>query len=85
METRARVPRIVVFSSTHCPWCSKVKKYLRENNFRFKDIDISRDNKAAQDLVRRTGQTGVPVILINNKPIVGFNRKEIDRLLKIKS
>jgi len=47
-------------------------------------VDISRDSKAAQDVVRKTGQTGVPVILINNKPVVGFNKKEIDRMLGIK-
>lgn len=76
-------PRIVVFSTPSCPWCTKVKRYLREQGFRFRDVDISKDQKAAQDVVRRTGQTGVPVVLINNRPIVGFNRKEIDNILQI--
>ena len=84
MDTSAKAPRIIVFSTPHCPWCTKVKNYLKEKHFRFRDIDVSRDVRAAEDLVRRTGQTGVPVILINNKPIVGFNRKEIDRVLDIK-
>ncbi len=84
MGTPLRVPRIVVFSTPSCPWCSKIKIYLKEKGFRFRDVDISKDHKAAQDLVRKTGQTGVPVVLINNRPIVGFNRKEIDRVLRIK-
>jgi len=74
-------PRIIVFSTPGCGWCRKVKSYLKEKGFRYRDIDISRDQKAAQDVQRKTGQTSVPVILINNRPIVGFNRKEIDRVL----
>jgi glutaredoxin 3 len=74
-------PRIVVFSTPSCGWCRKAKSYLKEKGFRYRDVDISRDSKAAQDLQRRTGQTSVPVILINNRPVVGFNRQEIDRLL----
>lgn len=51
---------------------------------RFKDIDVSRDKAAAKDMVRRTGQMGVPVVLIGSRPIVGFNKPLIDRLLEIK-
>ncbi len=76
------VPRIVVFSTPSCGWCGKVKRYLRERGFKFKDVDISKDDKAAQDVMQRTGQTAVPVTLINNRPVIGFNRQEIDRLLK---
>lgn len=75
-------PKIVVFSTPACSWCRKVKTYLRDKGYTFRDVDISRDQKAAQDLQRRTGATSVPVILINNRPVIGFNQGEIDRLLK---
>ncbi len=78
-------PRIIVFSTPSCPWCNRAKSYLRQHGFRFKDVDVSKDDRAARDLVSKTGQTGVPVIMINNRPIVGFNKKEIDRLLNIKN
>ncbi len=84
MSTSKTAPRIVVFSTPNCGWCRKLKNYLREKGFRFKDVDVSKDQKAAQDVVRKTGQMGVPVTLINNRPIVGFNKNEIDRLLKIR-
>ena len=84
MSTSNTAPRIVVFSTPNCGWCRKLKDYLREKGFRFKEIDVSKDQKAAQDVVRKTGQMGVPVTLINNRPIVGFNKTEIDRLLKIR-
>jgi len=78
-------PKIVVFSTPSCPWCNKVKRYLRGKGFRYRDVDVSRDQRAAKDVVRRTGQMGVPVVLINNRPIIGFNKAEIDRLLDIKN
>ncbi len=85
MAVPKSTPRIIVFSTPSCPWCNKVKRYLREKGFRFRDVDVSKDEKAARDVVRRTGQMGVPVILINNRPIVGFNKAEIDRLLNIRN
>jgi glutaredoxin 3 len=75
-------PRIVVFSTPSCGWCRKAKGYFKEKGLRFRDVDVSRDQKAALDLQRRTGQTSVPVILINNRPVIGFDRKEIDRILE---
>jgi glutaredoxin 3 len=77
-------PKIIVFSTPTCGWCRKLKSYLKENGFRFRDVDVSKDPKAAQDIVRKTGQMGVPVTLINNRPVLGFNKQEIDRLLRIK-
>ena len=85
MAATKAVPRIIVFSTPSCPWCNKVKRYLREKGFRFRDVDVSRDQNAAKDVVRKTGQMGVPVVLINNRPIVGFNKAEIDKLLNIRN
>lgn len=76
-------PKVIVFSTPTCSHCNNAKRYFRENKIRFTDVDVSRDMKAAQDMQRRTGQTGVPVILINNRPIVGFDRAKINRLLNI--
>ena len=54
--------RVVVFSSPTCVWCMRAKTYLRTQGVAFRDVDVSRDPAAARDLVRRTGQIGVPVI-----------------------
>ena len=77
-------PKVIVFSTSTCSWCRAVKQHLKKNNIKFKDIDVSRDRQAAMDMVRRTGQQGVPVTLINNRPIIGFNKIKINRLLNIK-
>jgi len=76
-------PRVIIFTSSTCTWCEAVKRYLREKSFRFREVDVSRDAHAARDLARR-GHRGVPVVFINNRPVVGFNKPEIDRLLGIR-
>lgn len=56
---------------------------MRRNDIPFKDVDVSRDRATARDMVRRSGQQGVPVIDIGGKIIVGFNRRKIDKELDL--
>lgn len=77
-------PKVVVFSTPTCTYCNMAKSYFREKGIKFMDIDVSRDQAAARDMVRRSGQMGVPVIDIGGKIIVGFNRPQINTLLGIK-
>lgn len=74
-------PRVILFTTPSCSYCRMAKKYLRQRGIRFKDVDVSKDSAAARDMVRRSGQQGVPVIDIGGKVIVGFDRPKIDRLL----
>jgi glutaredoxin-like YruB-family protein len=79
-----RQPTVVVFTTPTCSWCRVVKQHLKKHKIRFKEIDVTKDERAARDMVRRTGQQGVPVTLIRNRPIVGFKKEEINRLLDIR-
>jgi len=76
-------PRVIVFSTPSCTYCSAVKRYFREKGVKFRDVDVSRDSAAARDMVRRSGQMGVPVVDIGGKIIVGFDRPKIDKFLKL--
>ena len=76
-------PKVIMFSTPTCSYCNTAKRYFREKNIRFTDVDVSRDQKAAIDMQKKTGQTGVPVILINNRPIIGFDKSKIDKLLNL--
>ncbi len=81
-EKAARPARsVTVFTTQSCPWCVRVKNYLRQHNVSFKEVDVGRDPQAARELVRRTGQTGVPQLDINGSYVVGFDQAKIDRLL----
>ena len=80
---RPRQPKVVLFTGASCPWCTRVKDYLRENGIRFREVDASKDPRAQKELERRKIR-GVPVLLIKNRAIVGFDKPKIDRLLGIK-
>jgi len=77
--------RILVYSTPSCSWCNTLKAYLKQNNIAFIEIDVSRDQKAADELVKRSGQMGVPQTDINGEIIVGFDKPRISRLLGLKS
>ncbi len=80
-RVQKKQPRVVVFTTPSCPWCNRVKSYLKQKGVVFKNVDVSRDRRAAEDMVRRTGQQGVPVVLIGSKAIVGFDKPKIDKYL----
>ena len=82
-ETKKKYPRVILFTTPTCMYCRSAKQYLRQQGVSFKDVDVSRDQAAARDMVRRSGQQGVPVIDIGGKIVVGFDRPKIDRLLGI--
>lgn len=82
--TVGRSHRVLVFTTPSCPWCNRAKAYLREHKVPFREVDVSRDQAAARDLVRRSGQMGVPVIEIDGRPVIGFDRPKIDRLLGLR-
>lgn len=77
--------KVVLFTTPSCSWCRRAKKYFRENRVPFKEIDVERDPRAARDLVKKTGQAGVPVVKIGGRWIVGFDRPAIERELARKS
>ncbi|MDA3861830.1 MAG: glutaredoxin domain-containing protein [Melioribacteraceae bacterium] len=77
--------KVVIFTTPTCRYCVIAKRYFREKNIKFTDVDVSRDQRAAADMQRRTGQQGVPVIAIgSNRPLIGFDKPKINRLLNIK-
>ncbi len=75
-------PNIVIFGTPSCGWCRKAKDYFRASGYNFKYIDVSKDASAMRDMVRKTGQQGVPQIWINNAAVVGFDKAKIEGLLK---
>ncbi|MFW5915557.1 MAG: glutaredoxin domain-containing protein [Planctomycetota bacterium] len=74
---------VVVYSSPGCPACTQLKNYLRRNGVSYRSVDISRDQRAAQKLVRRSGNMAVPQTDIDGQLVVGFDRPRLNRLLGI--
>ena len=75
--------RVTVYSTQSCSWCNVLKTHLKKHKIRFTDIDVSRDQNAADEMVKKSGQRGVPQIDISGEMIVGFNKARINELLGI--
>ena len=75
--------RVTVYSTPTCTWCNTLKTHLKKNGIRFTDVDVSKDQKAAEAMVKRSGQQGVPQTDINGQIIVGFDKQKINTLLGI--
>ena len=75
--------KITVYSTPSCPWCRKVKQYFKSLEIPFKDVDVSKNPKKAEEMYRKSGQMGVPVVVMGNQVIVGFDKAKIDRILGI--
>jgi len=60
------------------------KEYFRSKGIEFEEIDVSRDEKAAMEMIQKSGQMGVPVIEIDGQIVVGFDKEKIDELLNLK-
>ena len=76
--------KVLVYTTPVCPYCVKVKEYLKSNNIDIENIDVSTSQNKLQEMIDKSGQMGVPVLDIEGKIIVGFNKEEIDKALDIK-
>ena len=77
------MPKVTVYSTPTCPWCVKTKEFLKENNVPYQEINVAADHKAAQDMIEKSGQMGVPVTDIDGTIIVGFDKGALKRALKL--
>ncbi len=75
--------KTIIYSTETCPWCHKAKDFLRENNVKFTDKDVARDEAARIELMQKTKQLGVPVLDINGTIIVGFDQEAIEKALNL--
>jgi glutaredoxin 3 len=75
---------VIVYTTKDCPWCKKTKEFFKVNKIKFREVDVGEDEKAAEEMIRKSGQQAVPVIDINGEIIVGFDEEKFKSLLKIK-
>ena len=74
---------VKVYSTPTCPYCKMAMQFLTENNIQFEDVDVSANQSAAQEMISRSGQMGVPVLDIDGQIVVGFDKNKIKQLLGI--
>ena len=71
-----------IYTTPSCTYCTKAKKYLKENRVTFTEYNVAKDMRRADEMVKKSGQMGVPVLDVHGKIIVGFNQPEIEKALR---
>ena len=79
--TRMNIMNVTVYSTTTCPYCKMAKEYLKEKKAEFTDINVAEDKAKAQEMIDKSGQMGVPVIDIDGKIVIGFDKAGLDKAL----
>ncbi len=76
---------VKVYSTPTCPYCKLAKDFLKEQKIPFEDINVAENSAAANDMVKLSGQMGVPVVDVGGQVIVGWNRQALEDALHLKT
>jgi len=79
-----KVKQVTVYSTPSCSWCTTLKTYLESQQVTYREVNVASDTSAAETMVRKSGQQGVPQTEINGQMIVGFDKPRINQLLNLK-
>lgn len=74
---------IKIYSTPACPYCVRAKQFLKEHNIAFEEVDVSQNQEAGEEMIRKSGQMGVPVLDIDGEIIVGFDKERIAQALRL--
>ncbi len=74
--------KIKVYTTPTCAFCPAVKKFLDEKGVSYEEIDITENPEAAEEMKEKTGQMGVPVTVIGEEVVVGYNKNKLEKLLQ---
>ena len=78
------VKKVILYGTSECQWCHRTREFFKEHKIKFKDINVDENDKALNEMIKKSGQQGVPVIDIDGKIIVGYDEEKLRELLKIK-
>lgn len=74
---------IIIYTTPACPYCIIIKNFLKKNNIKFEEVDISKNEKKKEELIKKSGQMSVPVTEIDGKIIIGYQIDKIKEVLGI--
>lgn len=82
------ITKVLIYTTTTCPYCKMEKAYLDSKNIPYQNIFVDQDQKAAEEMVQRSGQMGVPFTIITKddgteEHILGFDQRKIDAALNL--
>ena len=75
--------KVTIYSTPWCVYCKMAKKFFEANKIIFEEHDVAADVKSRDDMIKKTGQMGVPVIDIDGQITIGFDQMRLKQLLGI--
>jgi len=84
MPAKKNIKSVVIYKTQTCPFCHMAEEFFKANKIGYKAIDVGKNQKAAQEMVKKSGQMGVPVIDIGGNIIVGFDKGALKKALSLK-
>ena len=73
---------VTIYTTESCGFCKATKEFLSSKGIDYKEIDVGKDPSKAKEMIEKSGQTGVPVLVIGKEVIVGFDQDSIEDALK---
>lgn len=77
------MPKIIIYTTPTCAYCKMAKAFFKEHNIAYEEKDVANDRALAEEMVKKSGQMGVPVIDIDGQIVVGFDQSKLSELLHI--
>ncbi len=78
------MPKVTIYTAVWCPWCKRTKEWLKANNIPYDEKDVEADPKNAEEMVQKSGQTGIPVTDVDGQIVVGFDVPALKKVLGVK-
>ena len=73
--------KVEIYSTPTCPYCHKAKEYFKANKIEYTDYNVAEDQAKAKEMMDKSGQMGVPVIVVDDQVIVGFDKPKLEAAL----
>ena len=76
-------PKVLIYKTDSCIYCHKAMDWLKAHKIKFTEKKVDHDDKAAEEMIEKSGQRGVPVLDIGGKIIIGFDESAMKKALKL--
>lgn len=76
-------PRVIIYSTPTCHYCNMTKEFLNKHGVSYIDYNVAEDPDKRAEMIEKSGQMGVPVIIIGDEMLIGFNEEKMKELLEL--
>ena len=75
--------QVTIYTTPSCVYCKVAKRFFGEKGITYTEKNVVFDETAREEMIKKSGQLGVPVIEVDGNIIIGFNPRELQKLLGV--